>query len=49
VVGDPKRNKTGQKRLEARLSLKIHNLNLKHKCLQCKKGEKDGKKGSQEK
>ena len=35
VVGDPKRNRTGQRRLEARLSLKSCNLNLKHKCLKC--------------
>ena len=35
VVADPKKNRTGQKRMEARLSLKSYNLNLKHKCLKC--------------
>ena len=35
VVGDPKKNRTGQLRMEARLSLKSHNLNLKHGCLKC--------------
>ena len=35
VVGDPKKNRTGQIRLEARLSLKSHNHNLKHRCPKC--------------
>ena len=35
VVGDPSRNRTGQQRLQARLSLKSYNLGLKHACKEC--------------
>ena len=36
VVGAPNKNRTGQQRMEARLSLKSYNLNLKHNCEKCK-------------
>ena len=35
VVGDPKKSRTAQIRLEARLLLKSHNHNLKHRCPKC--------------
>jgi hypothetical protein len=38
-VSQKQRNRTGQLKLQARLGLKTHNLNLKHKCVECIKAK----------
>jgi hypothetical protein len=40
-VSQKQRNRTGQLKLQARLGLKTHNLNLKHKCVDCIKAKEE--------